>query len=72
MLYRTSHESLQIPAVKHRFLQSSSCRTLHAKGGVRIYLHTSLNFVNIDLKKHCKDKDFEARAIKLKVLIAFV
>jgi hypothetical protein len=38
---------------------------LYEKGGACIYLHTSLNFVKIDLNKYCKDKDFEVCAVKL-------
>jgi hypothetical protein len=46
-------------------LATNYCRTLHGKGGVCIYLHINLNVVNTDLKKYCKDKDFEVYAIKL-------
>lgn len=40
-------------------------RILYKKGGVCTYVHKSLNFVSIDLKKCCKDKDFEACTLKL-------
>ena len=46
-------------------LAANYCRTLYEKGGVCIYLHTSLNFVNIKLTKDCIDKDFEVCAVKL-------
>jgi exonuclease III len=46
-------------------LAAKYCRTLYGKGGVCIYLHTSLNFVNRDLTKYCIDKDFEVCAVKL-------
>ena len=41
------------------------CRALHEKGGVIIYIHNNLEFINIDLSKYCKEKDFEACAIQL-------
>jgi len=41
------------------------CRALHEKGGVIIYMHNNLEFINIDLSEYCKEKDFEACAIKL-------
>jgi hypothetical protein len=46
-------------------LADNYCRTLYEKGRVCIYLHASLNFVNIDLTKYCIHKDFEVCAIKL-------
>ena len=46
-------------------LGANYCRTLYEKGGVCIYLHTSLKFVNIDLKMYCKEKKFEVCAVKL-------
>ena len=41
------------------------CRALHEKGGVIIYVQNNLKFTNIDLSKYCKEKYFEACAIKL-------
>ena len=41
------------------------CRALHEKGGVIMYVHNNLTFTNIDLSEYCKEKDFEACAIKL-------
>jgi hypothetical protein len=46
-------------------LGANYCRTLYEKGGVCTYIHKSLKFVNIDLKKYCKVKDFEVCAVKL-------
>jgi hypothetical protein len=46
-------------------LGANYCRTFYENGGVCTYIHKSLNFVNINLKKYCKDKDFEVCAIKL-------
>jgi hypothetical protein len=46
-------------------LGANYCRTFYEKGGVCTYIHKSLNFVNIDFKKYCKDKDFEVCTIKL-------
>ena len=41
------------------------CRALHEKGGVIMYVHNNLTFTNTDLSEYCKEKDFEACAIKL-------
>jgi len=41
------------------------CRVFHEKGGVIIYIHNNLEFINIDLSDYCKEKGFEACAIKL-------
>ena len=43
------------------------CRVLHEKGGVIIYVQNNLKFTNIDLSDYCKEKDFEACAIKLTI-----
>jgi hypothetical protein len=51
-------------------LGANYCRTSYEKGGVCIYLHKSLKFVNIDLKKYCKDKDVEVCAVKLNLSCA--
>jgi len=43
------------------------CRVLHEKGGLIIYVHHNIKFTNIDLSEYCKEKDFEACAIKLTI-----
>jgi hypothetical protein len=43
------------------------CRTFQEKGGVIIYVHNNLKFINIDLSEYCKEKDFEVCAIKLNI-----
>jgi hypothetical protein len=35
------------------------------KGGIAIFVHTSLVFLNIDIVKHCKEQDIEICALKL-------
>jgi exonuclease III len=46
-------------------LGADYCRTSYTKGGVCILEQDKLRFVNIDLAKFCKDKDFEVCAIKI-------
>ena len=42
------------------------CRMLYAKGGVCMYVHKSLEVESVDKENYCKEKDFEACAIKLR------
>ena len=39
---------------------------IYAKGGVRMYVHKSLEVESVDKENYCKEKDFEACAIKLR------
>jgi len=41
------------------------CRVSYEKGGVIIYAHNSLKFMNTDLSEYCKEKDIEICAVKL-------
>jgi len=41
------------------------CRQIREKGGVVIFVHNSLGFINIDIVIHCKDQDIEICALKL-------
>jgi hypothetical protein len=41
------------------------CRAVREKGVVVMYVYSNLKFSNIDLSKHCKEKDFEICAVKL-------
>jgi hypothetical protein len=41
------------------------CIAVHVKGVVVIYVYNNLKFSNIDLSKHCKEKDIEICAVKL-------
>jgi exonuclease III len=41
------------------------CRVLYEKGGVIIYVHSSLQYINIDLSEYSKEKDIEICAVKL-------
>jgi exonuclease III len=69
ILHLTEHHmnlmELQLLNIDSYKLGANYCRTMYEKGGVCIYLHTNLNFVNIDLNKYCKDKDFEVCTVKL-------
>jgi len=40
------------------------CRMLYAKGGVCMYVHRSLELESVDTGNYCKEKGFEACAIK--------
>jgi hypothetical protein len=35
------------------------------KGGIAIFVHTSLGFLNTDIVKQCKEQDIEICALKL-------
>jgi hypothetical protein len=41
------------------------CRVLYEKRHVIIYVHSSLQYMNIELSKHCKEKDIEICAVEL-------
>jgi pyrimidine deaminase RibD-like protein len=41
------------------------CRKFLEKGGVCIFVHKNLNYVNINLSEYCKDQHIEACALKL-------
>jgi exonuclease III len=51
-----------IPSYK---LGAAYCRTIFKCGGVCIYIHKNISFSNINLTKHCKEKDLEIAAVKL-------
>jgi exonuclease III len=55
----------QRTSLDYNSLGAGYCRTSYAKGGVCILVHDKLRFVNTDLAKFCKDKDFEVCAIKI-------
>jgi hypothetical protein len=42
------------------------CRSEYQSGGVIIYVHSCLNFTNIDLSAYCKEKIIEVCAVKVK------
>ena len=42
------------------------CRSDYQRGGVIIYVHSGLNFANIDLSAYCKEKIIEVCAVKVK------
>jgi hypothetical protein len=41
------------------------CRVLYERGGVIIYVHSSSQYMNIDLSEYCKEKYIEICAVKL-------
>jgi len=53
-------------------LAANFCRTAYVKGGVCMYVHKGLQFVNIDIENYCKEKDFEACAIKLNLNSTYI
>jgi len=56
---------LQQTSFNNYKLGASYCRNSYAKGGVCIFIQETLRYVRLDLKKHCKDKDFEVCATKV-------
>ena len=47
------------------YLGAKFCRIVHRSGGVCIYIHESIQSSNIETQNYCKEKDFEACAVKL-------
>ena len=43
------------------------CRQVVKRGGVCIFVYKTLNYINIDLGKYCKDHDIEVCALKLEM-----
>jgi exonuclease III len=48
-------------------LGAKYCRKELKNGGVCIYIQEALKFTNINLQKHCKEKDTEIAAVQLKL-----
>jgi hypothetical protein len=46
-------------------LSATYCRKFVEKGGVWIFVHENLNYLNINVSKYCKDQDIESCALKL-------
>jgi len=57
--HHMNHLELQQTFIDNYKLGVSYCRTLYEKGGLCIFVQ------EIDMDKHCKDKDFEVCAIKI-------
>ena len=58
-------EELQQVFMNEYKLVANFCRTAYAKGGVCMCVHKCLETISIDIENYCKEKDFEACAIKL-------
>ena len=58
---------LQNINMDHYTVGAHYCRTNHAKGGVVIYIHSSLQSTAINLGKYCMEKDVEICAVKLEI-----
>jgi hypothetical protein len=69
VLYLTDHhlKNLQLNTVhiENCNLGAYSCRQIHEKGGVAIFVHNGQYFSNIDIVKHCVGQDIEICALKL-------
>ena len=61
--HHMNHLELQQTFFDNYKLGVSYCRTLCEKGGMSIFVQE--RYVKSDLKKYCKDKDFEVCAIKI-------
>ena len=55
----------------HYIIGAHYCRTNHAKGGVVIYIHSSLKSTAINLVKYCMEKNIEICAVKLEIQTSF-
>jgi hypothetical protein len=58
---------LQLINIDSYKLGANYCRTLYKNRGVSIYVQKKFKYIKIDFNEYCKDKDFEACAIKRNV-----
>jgi len=63
--HHMDYSELQQTSFNNYKLVASYCRNSYAKGSVCIFKQETLRYVRLDLKKHCKDKDFEVCATKV-------
>ena len=63
--YHLKYSKLQNVHIENYNLGANYCRQLREKGGVAIFSHNSLCFLNIDIFQHCEEQDIEIRALKL-------
>ena len=57
-------EELQLVTINKYNLAATFCRITYAKGGICMYVHKGLEIISTDIENYCKEKDFEACAIK--------
>jgi len=62
--YRLKYLQLNNVHIENYNLGAIYCRQLCEKGDVAIVVHNSLCFSNIDIVKHCEEKDIEIYALK--------
>ena len=63
--YHLKYSQLEKVYIEGYKLGAHSCRQTWEKGGVAIFVHNSLGFLNIDIVKHCKEQHMEICALKL-------
>jgi hypothetical protein len=51
--------------IKHYNLGADYCTQTLGEGGVCIFVHDALIYLNVNLNKFCKEQDLEVCAIKL-------
>jgi hypothetical protein len=51
--------------IEHYNLGADYCRQTPKQGGVCIFVHDKLNYLNVNLNDFCKEQDLEACAVKL-------
>ena len=61
-----NHSELQQIFFDNYKLGASYCRSSFEKGDVCIFVQENLRYVKLNLQKHCKDKDFEVCATKVR------
>ena len=66
MEHHMNHSELQQIFFDNCKLGASYCRSSFEKGGVCIFVQENLWYIKLDLQKHCKDKDFEVYATKVR------
>jgi exonuclease III len=58
---------LQNTNIDHYSIGGQFYRTIHAQGGVVVYIHNNLYSTAINLSKYCIEKDIEICAVRLEV-----
>lgn len=64
LFFLLNYLELKYVCIQNYNLGANYCTVLHEKGGVIIYVHNSLNFIDITSMKYCEEQDIEICALK--------
>ena len=63
-----SDHEIDVTSIPKHTLGAKYCRKKVKNGGVCIYLHDTLKFININHQKYCKEQDIEIAAIQMDLI----